>query len=485
MKKKLLALANILLIAGSTAAAPVDLVDVGTAEINCLFSPTCTLSASNTLSPIQLPGTVGSGVLQTRVYVGEPGSTGAGVYGYEYRVDLSGVVATNIPPCFTNSIRCFTNLIEMTTNVVTCRTNAVGVTPFLTCVTNIFPGTNFTFCLTNDFGPTNVIRCITNAAGAITCFTNFFPGSNVIACITNRIPARTNIVCVTNDITASNIVVCTTNRVRFFTNMVACYTNSIPCPGSTPCIDTLRIPFGRVYTNLNFGTGGLATVQAYVITNEGMGTIAPVFAQQEGGVIRLEFAPPICPGQSSFFVGLLSTNPPTDVRAVAVLTSGSNAVLAARAPRGARQAIDCDLGPLTTAIDNLSLSDIVAPNNHARAGRKGSLQNRVEAANEAAEEGDLGDVIEAVESIAKKTGTAKNSWLTPAASRRLAPILDDLLDCLRGVAGNGDDDDDDNGDDDGDNDDDDHDGGHGHDGKGGKGGKGNQGSNHGHGKSRN
>jgi hypothetical protein len=470
MKKKLLALASVLLVTGSSLAAPVDLVDVGASEINCLFSPTCTLLVSNTFSPLALPGTSGSGVLETRVFVGQPGSPDQDVYGYEYRVDLSGVVATNEPACFTNSIRWFTNRVEVKTNTITCRTNAVRVSNVLTCVTNILPGTNFTFCLTNAFPATNVIRCLTNAAGEITCFTNSFPGSNVITCLTNRIPTRTNIMCVTNRITGSNVVVCTTNWVRYFTNMVVCYTNVIPCPGTTPCIETLRIPFRSVYTNLNFGTGGVAAIQAYVVTNASLGTVAPVFAVREGGFIRLEFAPPVCPGQSSFFVGLFSTNPPTDVRAVAVLTSGSNAVVAARGPIGARRVIDCDLGPLSSAIASLSLRDIVAPNNNARAGRRGALQNLVEAAREAADAGQLGNLIEAVHAIAKKAGGEKNSWLTSAASRRLDPILDDLLACLRDASGNGEDNEGHDGDDhDDDDDDDDRDHGNG------------QGSNHGRG----
>ena len=456
MKRKLLALTCLMLIAGRSWSAPVDLVDVSASEINCLFSPTCTLLVSDTFSPLTLPGTSSNGVLQTRVFVGEAGSAGVGVYGYEYRIDLTGVTATNVP-CFTNSIRCFTNRIELTTNVVTCRTNAVGVSNVLTCVTNVFPGTNFTFCVTNTFAATNVIRCLTNAAGAITCFTNFFPGSNVMVCLTNRIPAQTNVLCVTNRITGSNIVVCTTNRVRTFTNMVTCYTNQIPCPGTTPCLETLRIPFGPVHTNLNFGTGGLAAVQAYIVTSGGLGTIAPVFAEQSGDEIRFEFAPPICPGQSSFFIGLLSTNPPTDARASLRLTSGSNAVVLARAPTGGRAAIDCDLTELATALNALTLSDIVAPNNNARAGRRGALLNRLEAAEEAADEGDLDGVIEAVHSIAKKANGEKNSWLTPSATRRLDPILDRLIDCLETAAGNGshEDDDDHDGDHDDDDDDDD------------------------------
>jgi hypothetical protein len=450
MKGKLTTFAGLLLVAGrSWAAAPVDLVDVAAPEINCLFSPTCTLVVTDTVSPLTLTGTSGSGVLQTRVFVGEPGSPGAGIYGYEYRIDLTEITATNVPPCVTNSVRCFTNRIELTTNVVTCRTNAVGVSNVLICVTNVFPGTNFTFCQTNVFTATNVIRCLTNAAGGITCFTNFFPGSNVVECVTNRIPDLTNVLCLTNRITGSNIMVCTTNRVRFFTNMVTCYTNEIPCPGTAPCVESLRIPFGPAYTNLNLGTGGIATVQAYVVTSGGLGTIAPVFAQQIGGEIRLEFVPPICPGQSSYFIGLLSTNPPTDVRAVARLTSGSNAVVAARGPAGARRAINCDLDPLASAIASLSLSDIVAPNNHARAGRRGALQNMVEAARDAAEAGQLENVIEAVNTIVKKANGKKNSWLTSAASRRLDPILDALVSCLEESAGNGDHD--------GDNDDDDDD----------------------------
>jgi hypothetical protein len=458
MKRELLTLTSVLFLAARTWSAPVDLVDVAAPEINCLFSPTCSLVVMDTLSPLVLPGTSGTGVLQSRVFVGEPGSSGAGVYGYEYRVDLTGVTATNIPPCFTNSIRCFTNRVKLVTEVVRCRTNAVGVSNVLVCITNAYPGTNFTFCVTNVFPATNVIRCLTNAVGAITCFTNFFPGSNVVACVTSRIPGRTNILCATNRLTGSNIVVCTTtNRVRSSTNIVTCYTNSIPCPGTTPCIETLRIPFGRVYTNLNFGTGGLAAVQAYVVTNGGVG-IAPVFAQKDGDMVRLEFAPPICPGDSSLFIGLFSTNPPTDVRVSAALTSGSNAVLAARGPTGTRGVVDCDLGPLIRALNALSLRDIVAPNDNARAGRRGALLNRLEAARQAADAGQADDALEAVKSIAKKAGRAKNSWLTSDASRRLDPILDDLLDCLRAAVGKGDHDDDDHDHDD--DDDDDRDGSH-------------------------
>ena len=63
-----------------------------------------------------------------------------------------------------------------------------------------------------------------------------------------------------------------------------------------------------------------------------------------------------------------ATNPPGDVTARLTTTAGSNVLVAARAPT--RAAINCDLSALENAVTNLALSEIVAPNDHARAGRR-------------------------------------------------------------------------------------------------------------------
>jgi hypothetical protein len=368
MKKYITLVSLFLLGVGARAATPVDFAEVDAASINCFFSPTCTLQVSDTFSPLMLPGATGSGLLQTRVFVGETNSLGEGLYGYEYRIDLTALTATNVPPCLTNGVACFTNRIQVTTNVAICRTNIVDGT---------------------------------------------------------------------------NMVVCVTNRVRYFTNEVSCYTNLIPCPETTPCLESLRVPFGPAYTGLNFGTSDVMTAHAYVITSNSLGTIAPVFVQQDGNDILIQFAAPVCPGESSYFIGLVSTRPPRDVRADATLTSGESVTVAARSPAGGRGgAIDCDLSELARAIDDLSLSDLVAPNDNARASRHDALLNLVQAAEDAAEEGELENVVEAVRAIVKKTSGQRNSWVTPAAAERLDPILDELISCLEQASNDGDDGDD-------------------------------------------
>jgi hypothetical protein len=76
------------------------------------------------------------------------------------------------------------------------------------------------------------------------------------------------------------------------------------------------------------------------------------------------------------------------------------------------------------------LSDLVAPNDRARAGRHGALRNLVAAATEAAEAGDREDALEAVNALARRIGADKNPWVTEEAAARLEPILDELTSCL-------------------------------------------------------
>jgi hypothetical protein len=129
-------------------------------------------------------------------------------------------------------------------------------------------------------------------------------------------------------------------------------------------------------------------------------------------------------------IGLVSTNPPTILEADVGLNNGSNLVAGAFGPSVGGQAIACDFTGLAQAIDTLRLSDLVAPNDRARAGRHGALRNLVAAATEAAEAGDREDALEAVNALARRIGADKNPWVTEEAAARLEPILDELTSCL-------------------------------------------------------
>jgi hypothetical protein len=81
-------------------------VEVGAPAINCVFSPTCTLSVQDRLRPIPLPGCPTQFFLQSRTFPGQPGTPAAGLYGYEYRIDLTN-------PCFTNGLQDYSGIIEL------------------------------------------------------------------------------------------------------------------------------------------------------------------------------------------------------------------------------------------------------------------------------------------------------------------------------------------------------------------------------------
>lgn len=65
-------------------------VTVGAPAINCIFDADCTITVDDSSDDVVLNGMSGSGFLQTRTFpVGEAGTPGAGLYAYQYRIDLS------------------------------------------------------------------------------------------------------------------------------------------------------------------------------------------------------------------------------------------------------------------------------------------------------------------------------------------------------------------------------------------------------------
>lgn len=77
-------------------AVPLKVVNVSAPAINCVFNPTCTVTVNDTSDNVTLSAG-GTGFLQSRTYKGAAGSPAAGLYAYEYRLDLSNAVgALNI-----------------------------------------------------------------------------------------------------------------------------------------------------------------------------------------------------------------------------------------------------------------------------------------------------------------------------------------------------------------------------------------------------
>jgi len=260
--------------------------------------------------------------------------------------------------------------------------------------------------------PTNVVPCFTNV---IRCFTN------VIGRFTNVVNCTTNL----------GVVTCVTNRVAV-TNAFQCFTNLIPCPGTLPCIQALTIPFGTVVTNLDFAMNATLGAQVYVVTNGGLGSNAPTAVTQEDGVVTFHFLDPICPGESSFFIGLVSTRPPGSIPAEVTLTTGSNIVVLARGPSGrpTPTPIPCDFSALQAALEGLQLSDINAPNNNARRAHLRVLQTHLEHAMDGAAAGNAHRALQALEFIVRKADGDRNDWLSGQAAQNILNLIADLVDCL-------------------------------------------------------
>jgi hypothetical protein len=103
------------------------------------------------------------------------------------------------------------------------------------------------------------------------------------------------------------------------------------------CVTSMAIDFGPV-TPLDYN-GDQTADQLFVVVKGGLGSIRPAAAEQTGDTIVFHFDPAVCVGarrgggDSSFFFGLASTQPPQDVTAHLEGTLGLNETLDARAPQ--------------------------------------------------------------------------------------------------------------------------------------------------------
>src|SRR5215207_2803790 len=85
---------------GAARAVPLQIVQVSAPQVNCVFNTSCTVTVNDFTAPLW-----GAGFLQSRTYQAAPGSPAAGMWVYEYRIDLTRVVGTTaIPQVTTFSI---------------------------------------------------------------------------------------------------------------------------------------------------------------------------------------------------------------------------------------------------------------------------------------------------------------------------------------------------------------------------------------------
>ncbi len=79
-------------------AVPLKVVNVSAPAINCVFNPPCTVIVNDSSDNIPM-STGGTGFLQSRTYQGSPGSPAAGLYAYEYRIDLRNAIGATAISC--------------------------------------------------------------------------------------------------------------------------------------------------------------------------------------------------------------------------------------------------------------------------------------------------------------------------------------------------------------------------------------------------
>lgn len=79
-------------------AVPLKIVNVSAPAINCVFNPACTVTVNDTSDNVTL-STGGTGFLQSRTFTGAPGSPAAGLFAYEYRLDLRNAVGITAISC--------------------------------------------------------------------------------------------------------------------------------------------------------------------------------------------------------------------------------------------------------------------------------------------------------------------------------------------------------------------------------------------------
>src|ERR1700747_1797532 len=87
----------------SASAAPLTVVDVAAAEIDCVFEAGCTAVSPEIYSDfIAVPGSTGTAWLRSQTFAGKPGTAAEGKTAYEYRLDMTEAAAVGDNACVTD-----------------------------------------------------------------------------------------------------------------------------------------------------------------------------------------------------------------------------------------------------------------------------------------------------------------------------------------------------------------------------------------------
>ena len=106
-----------------------------------------------------------------------------------------------------------------------------------------------------------------------------------------------------------------------------------------PCLSAMTLEFGPVISTLDYNGDGEVGDQVYVVTGGGLGSVGLASATRWGNTITFNFTAPVCAGgspgsgQSTYFFGLVSAQPPRPVTATVKETTGPVHNVPARAPQ--------------------------------------------------------------------------------------------------------------------------------------------------------
>ncbi len=95
-------------------AVPLSIASVSAPDINCIFDADCKIVVDDTTDKFTLPGGIGEGFLQSRLWpVGEPGTKGQGLYPYLYRIDAREIKAATAEACVSTKTIEFGPIVPM------------------------------------------------------------------------------------------------------------------------------------------------------------------------------------------------------------------------------------------------------------------------------------------------------------------------------------------------------------------------------------
>jgi hypothetical protein len=97
--KRMLVAALLVLVPAAVVAAPLKGVRANPETIGCVFDPTCLITdVVDTTDTLDLPGATTGGLMQTRMFMGKPGSSAEGLHVYLYRIDLTNARGIQTTP---------------------------------------------------------------------------------------------------------------------------------------------------------------------------------------------------------------------------------------------------------------------------------------------------------------------------------------------------------------------------------------------------